>query len=138
VTKALLVVDDMRIFPNLDAVYARTSREGLVALSLIEAVGGSLDLLLLDHDLGLLPDGTPDSIKPVVLWLEERAVEGRRLPIKKIIVISSNPVGAQMIEQALSRHYNVRRVDAMTLGAVVAEAAQTVQNRPQPPYPPPN
>lgn len=118
---AVLVVDDLRTFPDRSAVYARTSGEAVAALNVIEAVGGTLAGLWLDHDLGLAADGSVDDIKPVVAWLEERAVHGRSVPIADVVIVTSNPVGAGMIDQALPRHYRVRRIDATTAGAVVAE-----------------
>lgn len=56
--RAVLVVDDLRTFPFLDAVYARTSAEALSFLNQAERAGG-LDALWLDHDLGPVPPVTP-------------------------------------------------------------------------------
>lgn len=133
---AVLVVDDLRTFPHLvGAVYARTSMIAVAMLDAIESVGGSLHRLLLDHDLGLLHNGSVDDIRPVLDWLEERAVHGHPLPVGEVIVVSSNPVGAATIERALERHYRVRRVDATKAGAVVSPAPETPGDWPTRLYP---
>jgi hypothetical protein len=97
----VLVIDDRRVmaFP---AVYARTLGEGL---RLIEE--RPWRQVWLDHDLG-----GDETIMPIVELLEQRALDGRPLPIGTICVHSANPPGAMTISAALERWYRLRRVDA--------------------------
>ncbi|MEP7091065.1 MAG: cyclic-phosphate processing receiver domain-containing protein [Nocardioidaceae bacterium] len=116
----ILVVDDLRTFPRLGAEYARTSAEALVVLDQLVGSEAVLDELWLDHDLGTGADGALDDIGPVVDWLCERAFFGEAPRIGVVVVHTSNPVGARMIDAALQRWYPVRRVDALDAGATVA------------------
>lgn len=99
-----LVIDDLRSFRverEGSAVYARTSREGLEALDRCASVG--VDNLWLDHDLGLLADGTPDTIMSVVDRLSLLAFNGSPYPVETVFIHTSNPVGRKNIKAALDR-----------------------------------
>lgn len=116
----ILVVDDLRSFPRLEATYVRTSAEAVAVLEELAMSGSALDALWLDHDLGTLADGTLDDVRPVVDWLCEQAFFDRALSIGLVVVHTSNPAGARMIQSALSRWYPVRRVDALAAGAITS------------------
>jgi hypothetical protein len=110
-TTSILVIDDLRNFRDgRDAEYARTSAEGLDILE----KNAPLDELWLDHDLGMLESGRPDTIMPVIDYLAGLAFDGRPYPVKRVVVHTSNPVGARQMVQSLQNYgYNVTRVDAM-------------------------
>lgn len=96
----VLLIDDLRTVEPLEGAQisvARTAAEGLALLKDEE-----WDLLLLDHDLG------ETDIRPVVAYLEEKAFLGARVPIGRVIVVSSNPPGAAWIAQGLKRHYDLQ------------------------------
>ncbi len=97
--KRLLLIDDLReveVGPGWEATVARTPDEGL------EQIVKGWDLLLLDHDLGDVGD-----VRPIVRLLEERAFFGDPIQIGCIVVVSSNPVGAEWIAAGLRRTYPV-------------------------------
>jgi hypothetical protein len=103
-----LVVDDLRSFMDgRDAAYARTSAEGIEALE----TANSLQQLWLDHDLGWC-----DTIRPVVLWLIDRAESGNPFPVDTIYVHTANPAAAESMLQQLSKHYAVFRRSASSEG----------------------
>lgn len=102
----IVVVDDQRTLRDAD-VHLRTSEQALEWLALCDR---AVDELWLDHDLG-----GEDTVRPVVLWLLERAFLGDKLRIGTVFVQSMNPVGAEWIEGSLSRLYPVRRA-ALTIG----------------------
>ncbi len=105
---SILVVDDERSFDprrlNLERtdrlVHARSSREGLRWLD-----RGPWDELWLDHDLG-----GADTTMPIVALLEQRIHEGEAIPLRRVVVHSSNPAGARRIQAALEGHYRVERL----------------------------
>lgn len=107
----ILVVDDLRTFPGIDATYARSSHRALATLRVVPG----LDELYLDHDLG-----GEDTIMPVVDYLQERSFFGDPLPIGRVTVHSDNPPGCETIMRALNPIYICRRVDARMLGATVS------------------
>ncbi len=105
----ILVVDDEREIAGLDgAVYARAAAE---AIDLLRTADG-LDELWLDHDLGGGGDGYA-----VASYLERRAQTGSLLPIKRVVIHSMNPVGAQRMRRALERFYKVDIVPYASLAA---------------------
>lgn len=109
----ILIIDDLRDFKDdRPALVARTSADGIKALQDAKSSGTTITELWLDHDLGILASGEEDDIKPVILELEGSAVWDDPYPIEHIFVHTSNPVGADMIVSALSRHYSVSRVFA--------------------------
>ncbi len=105
---SILVIDDERSFDprrlNLERtdrlVHSRTSKEGLRWLD-----RGPWDELWLDHDLGGV-----DTTMPIVARLEERIHEGEPIPLRRVVVHSSNPSGARRIQAALEGHYQVVRL----------------------------
>ncbi len=108
----ILLIDDLRDFKQVDSAHkvtvARTSRAALEILNTNE----SYDEIWLDHDLGLLEDGTVDSVMPVVDFLSERAFLYGNYPVGKIYVHSANPVGARAMVRSLDNYgYNVYKVD---------------------------
>jgi hypothetical protein len=95
----LLLIDDLReveAAAGWDVTIARTPAEGL------EQIIKGWDLLLLDHDLGDVGD-----VRPIVRLLEERVFLGDPIQIGRIVVVSSNPVGAEWIAAGLRRTYSV-------------------------------
>lgn len=97
-----LVIDDVRNF-KFPAVYARSSLEALNILT----PSSEWDEVWFDHDLG-----GDDTIYPVIHFIEECAFFGRVLPIKQVVIHTSNPVGRKMIDRALQPLYSVMHVDA--------------------------
>lgn len=100
----ILVVDDLRVFrDDLDVVYARTLNE--TAPYLTAACSGKIVIseLWLDHDLGQSED-----IRELVDHLDQLAIEGEKLPLDCIRIISANPVGRDYITRALGRHYTIK------------------------------
>lgn len=83
----ILLIDDMRTVPN--AVIARDFKTGLQMLE-----DQSWDVLLIDHDLGEEKTGYD-----IMCWLEEHP---EKVP-KRIICVSSNPVGRKRIEQIIRK-----------------------------------
>lgn len=104
-----LVVDDEREIAGLDgAVYARTAAEAIDLLRIAD----SLEELWLDHDLGDGGNGYT-----VASYLERRAQTGSLLPIKRVVIHSMNPVGAQRMRRALERFY---KIDIVPYASLVA------------------
>jgi hypothetical protein len=97
--RQVLLIDDLRTIdvPEAKVVVARTAREGLK-----EIQGKSWDTVLLDHDLG--PGG---DVRDIVRLLEERGFNGDPLPIRRIVVVTKNPVAAVWIAKGLERYYDV-------------------------------
>ena len=91
-----LLIDDIREI-KADKV-ARNYWEGIKALT--EEIW---DLVLLDHDLGCFDlDGYELTGYHVLCWLE---MHPEFLP-KKIILVTSNPVGRQRMQQVLRKLYS--------------------------------
>lgn len=105
----IVVIDDLRSFTDgRDALYARSSQEALVLLDELAATESVVDELWLGHDLGGF-----DTIRPVVLWLAERAATSTALPITAIYVHTANPSNADSMVRQLSLYYEkVSRIDA--------------------------
>ena len=101
-----VVIDDLRTF-HFDARYLRTSTDAVAWLTAHHNDVGTIGQLWLDHDLG-----GDDTITSVVDWLCEQAVWDNPLPVDHIIIHTSNPPGAAMIERCLCRWYRTSRVDA--------------------------
>jgi hypothetical protein len=85
-----LWVDDLRLPPDADWAWARTSAEAIACLQLTD-----YDEMSLDHDLG-----GDDTSRSVVLWLCENA---SRWP-KKIRVHSMNNVGREWLLGMIYRY----------------------------------
>ena len=101
-TAFVVVIDDLRTHPDAQ-VHLRTSTE---AIAWLDDFDGEIDELWLDHDLG-----GEDTIRPVVSFITERAFLGSPLPIKRIVVHTANPPGANWItsDNVLNAHYQVVR-----------------------------
>ena len=88
-----LLIDDLR---DIKAdVIARTFDEGINALT----NDGPFDILYLDHDLG---DPTPSKTGYDVMCFLEANLE--LLP-KKIVLVTSNPVGRQKMQVVIDKLY---------------------------------
>lgn len=96
-TKKILVIDDERTLKLENAVYARTSKIGQDLL-----YGFSWDEVWLDHDLS-----GNDTIRGLVLKIEEEAYKGKILNIERFVVHTMNPVGRWWIFEALKPWYKV-------------------------------
>lgn len=111
-TSRVLLIDDLRDFkseisPN-DLTVARTSQEGLDIL-----LARKWEQIWLDHDLGLKPDGSEDTIMPVVDLMCERAFNGNPVEVETILIHTSNPNGAVAMQRSLSAYgYHSIRVNA--------------------------
>jgi CheY-like chemotaxis protein len=102
----ILLIDDLRDLRILapryigDASYegrtARNYNDGIRALH-----DGPWDLLLLDHDLGDYENGVERTGYDIACYIEEHP---ELLPAKTIVV-SSNPVGRQKINQVVEKLY---------------------------------
>lgn len=98
----ILVVDDMRIFPDKvrdNIVFHALSSEA--AIKFLEENFNLTSEIWLDHDLG-----GDDTVVPVINWLEEKAIQGKADHLCCIRVLTSNPVGAQKIA-ALGRYFYI-------------------------------
>lgn len=99
-----LFIDDLRT-PVLDLgelTIARTSAQAIIALSENE-----YDYVFFDHDLG-----GDDTIRPVILWLEEQAHTRARVPIAQCYIHTSNPVGGKWVQDGLRGiGYHVARIN---------------------------
>jgi hypothetical protein len=94
-----VLVDDVRSF--LDAqpcVVYRSSVDAVIGLRGLAGAGVVVDELWLDHDLG-----GGDTIPPVLALLDELDHAGRRLAVTRAVIITSNPVGGNVIRLALTR-----------------------------------
>lgn len=107
----ILVIDDQRIFKPLPGrpeaqtlVHETTSDEGFITLTM----GQPWDEVWLDHDLGMESSQSGyEMVMDVIRGIED----GAPLDVKKFYVHSMNPVGADRMVQALSRHFPVARID---------------------------
>lgn len=111
-TPRTLLIDDLRRFRDArPATVARTSHE---ALTILQASPDAVwDEVWLDHDLGLLSSGIPDTIMVIVDYFCERAFNDNPVDVGLIKVHTSNPVGAQQMAVSLERFgYNIQRVQA--------------------------
>lgn len=111
-TYPVLLIDDLRDFKRKitpgDLTVARTSQEGLDVL-----LTRKWEQIWLDHDLGLNADGSEDTIMPVVDFMCERAFNGSPVEAEAILVHTSNPNGAAVIQRSLSAYgYSSIRVNA--------------------------
>lgn len=102
--KTILVLDDQRTF-KFEATYARNIEE-FKELTPNDWV--CWDQIWLDNDLG--NDG-PD-VYELVKEIEEMAYSDHKMCVGEFIIHSANPVARDNIVSALSKHYNVRVVDA--------------------------
>jgi hypothetical protein len=87
-----------RWIPDLPGGYigAETSEE---AIELVQKYGfENLELIDLDHDLGLYPDGSERTAKTFVKWLQETYPDG---PVPAFKVHSANPDGAGWLRSYL-------------------------------------
>lgn len=111
-TPKILLIDDLRNFRVPRATHvARTSADALKALE--ANVGVEWDEIWLDHDLGMLPEGWPDTIMRVVDYFCEQAFNDAPVLVKVIKIHTSNPVGARQMMTSLERFgYSVQRVQA--------------------------
>jgi hypothetical protein len=105
----ILLIDDLRDFrvvlPGHDVTIARTSAAALAILN----EKSDWDEVWLDHDLGLLADGTVDDIMVVVDYFSERAFNDNPVNTPVIYVHSSNPVGVRQMIASLNNYgYNAR------------------------------
>ena len=94
-----VLVDDVRSF--LDArpcVVYRSSVDAVIGLRGLAGAGVVVDELWLDHDLG-----GGDTIRPVLALLDELDHAGWRLAVTRAVIITSNPVGGNVIRRALTR-----------------------------------
>lgn len=107
----IVVVDDLRTHVDPRALHLRDSAS---ALEWLAGPHGAIDELWLDHDLG-----DEDTVRPVVLWLEEQVFAGRAPVIGTIYVHTANPVGAAFVlsSRLLGGHYRVARADLSSFAA---------------------
>lgn len=99
-----VLIDDLRDIDFVDSAWtvrvthvARTFAEGINALK-----QGGIDILLLDHDLGCFDDdGNELTGYKIMLFLEEHP---EYLP-KKIILVTSNPVGRAKMQTVIDKLY---------------------------------
>ena len=132
-TNRVLLVDDLRTFTVPRAVTtARTSKDAVAILEQARTAGEAFDEVWLDHDLGDAT-GTNDTVMPVIDWLCEQAINGEQAPVGTLYVHTSNPVGANTMVRALTRHgYTARRVNATEhLGVDEALHAQALARTPE-------
>lgn len=94
----ILFIDDMREVtatdPASELVVARTIAEAADAL-----LSGSWDEVYFDHDMGSDENGEPITTRALARWVVESQLT---LSIGRILVHSSNPVGAAWLMGVLS------------------------------------
>ena len=73
--------------------------QAIAMIENVEAVGETIELLDLDHDLGDYCSDDGDAIK-LLDWLAER---GTFYPVK---IHTANPVGRQNMERMINRYWN--------------------------------
>jgi hypothetical protein len=111
--KTILVLDDMRNFPDDRAAMITTVRTSSDALNWFQLRGAffpgiHLDELWLDFDLG-----GDDTAMPVVMYLAEMGFHGQPYPVDRIYLHTSNPVGRTAMQATLERYgYDVYPVEA--------------------------
>jgi len=108
-----VLIDDLRSFirePAGTTVLrsADAAERFLTSLSEHDSVG----TLWLDHDLGLNERDEPTEVMGFVRALEERLFEGSAPAINRVMIHTSNPVGARNIEAALRNKLQCYRVNA--------------------------
>ena len=91
--RQILLIDDLRTInvPDAEVVVARTAVDGMARIQ-----EQPWDSVLLDHDLG--PGG---DIRGIVRLLEERAFNRDPLLIKRVVVVTKNPVAAEWISTTI-------------------------------------
>jgi len=104
----VLVIDDLR-FMRFPAVYARTVRE---ARSLL--FGRPWREVWLDYDMGEVVEAEShyDTTDRLAVEMERLARDFRPAPIGRVVIHTSNPVGAARLTAALTGWYELERVDA--------------------------
>ena len=105
-----MIVDDEREF-DFPSGINHTVRNSKVAIAAVMGFD-HIDELWLDHDLGIV-DGTMDTIRPFVQFLEELIHFGK-LPceIGKVVIHTSSPVGRRYIESAFVGKIPIEHVSA--------------------------
>lgn len=101
-----LVIDDQREFDDgREAVYAKTSTEGIEALQ----SNPVLDELWLDHDLGW-----GDTIMPVINLMLEMFHNDTPFEIGTVFIHTYNPAGERGMRASMERMgYDFKRVDGI-------------------------
>ena len=87
-------VDDIRIPPAWDWIWAKSSSEALVFLQNHLDADETVEIMSLDHDLG-----GDDTTRPIVLW----CCENDFWPVE-VRVHSANPVGVEWLEGMIERY----------------------------------
>lgn len=90
----IVVVDDLRYFPELEATYLRSLSEALAWWETYRVAPEPVELWL-DHDLGGF-----DTIRPLVVAIEEHLMTVGGLPLS-VRIVTDNPVGRRWMRQAL-------------------------------------
>jgi hypothetical protein len=87
-------LDDVRSVPQPDWILIKTVPELIV---LIQLIGDQIDVISLDHDLGLNTPSGYDFVK----WLEKKVFDGKYKAIPELRVHSKNPVGRKNLENGI-------------------------------------
>ncbi len=99
----ILLIDDLRTPSFILKHYGYTVTD--IATSYQTGIrqleNEQFDLLLLDHDIASWVDGIERTGYHVLCWLEENP---QHLP-KKIVLVTSNPVGQQRMKDLIARLY---------------------------------
>jgi hypothetical protein len=93
--RAVVVVDDLRVFPGLDATYLRSLDEARAWWTTYQAAPYPVELWL-DHDLGGYEG--EDTVRPLVASIEERLMAGP-LPLS-VRIVTDNPAGHRWLRGA--------------------------------------
>lgn len=89
--KSILIVDDQKDFPGVEATYARTLAEGLELVK-----SQPWDEVWLDYFLGW------DTVEPLCEFLQENA-----LPLGAIKPISGSHAGKELVSWLLQNYYTI-------------------------------
>jgi len=106
----VLLIDDLRELDYVVGMYLGKDADDLIGVvertysGGIEALkNGPWDVVFLDHDLASFEDGKEKTGYDVVCFLEENP---EFLP-KRVIIVSSNPVGRRKMQDVLDVLYGV-------------------------------
>ena len=100
----VLIIDDERTAVNwiyCDVVHARNPINAIKLLRL----DVKWDVIMFDHDLGKDPEGNHYNVLDVVDFMNRRAYLQEPIEVKRILVHSMNPAGADNIVRGLERFY---------------------------------
>lgn len=113
--KRILVIDDLRLFNDFDPNETWYARDSAEAIKLI--LSKSYTETWFDHDLG----GSDTAMKVVEFIERKYHTEGWIPNLGVCYVHTANPVGANHLMAALSKLYETKRVDVLSMNVGTIE-----------------